>query len=70
MKRPWFSDLGTGKAILLPITLYSWLSLLAFIAAIAVSATIHAEWAMPARIAAFLLFLEFSYYKSDQWGSR
>lgn len=68
MKRPWFSNLDTGRAILLPITLYGWLTRLAFITVIAMSATIHQQWAMPARIGAAIAFLGFSYYKSDKWG--
>jgi hypothetical protein len=70
MKRPWFSDPGIGTLFLVPVTLYGWLSLIAFIVVIAMSATIHADWAWAFRVACAFGFLGFSYIKSDKWGPR
>lgn len=70
MKRPWFSDPGIGTLFLMPVTLYGWLSLIVFIAVIAMSATIHEAWAWGFRIVFAFAFLGFSYFKSDKWGPR
>ncbi len=70
MKRPWFSDPGIGTLFLVPITLSGWLSLVMFIAVIAMSATTHQNWAWAFRVAVAVAFLGFSYYKSDRWDPR
>lgn len=70
MKRPWFSDPGIGTLFLVPVTLYGWLSLAAFIVVIAMSATIHQDWVWAFRVAFCFTFLAFTYYKSDKWGPR
>ena len=68
MKRPWFSDIGTR--FLMPVTLFGWMSFILFVALIAMSATIHRDWAWAFRLVAVIAFLGFSYYKSDKWGPR
>jgi len=55
MRRSWFRDRGIGTLFLLPVTLPGWLSLAAFIALIAMSATIYQSWAWAARVGVQLL---------------
>jgi hypothetical protein len=57
MKRPWFSDAGIGNLFLMPITLYGWLAVIAFIAILAISATVHQDWVWAFRVFAAFSFL-------------
>ncbi|MGV6873888.1 hypothetical protein ACUSIJ_14520 [Pseudochelatococcus sp. B33] len=66
MRRPWFSDRSIGTLFLSPVTLPGWLSLAAFIALIAMSASIHQSWEWAAKVAVAFAFLAFSYYRSDK----
>ncbi len=70
MKRPWFSDPGTATLFLVPVTISGWISLVGFIVVVAMSATIHQNWAWAFRVFVAVAFLGFSYYKSDKWGPR